>query len=389
MSFRPVVPAVVIPVYNHAGTLRAAAKQALAYCNNVIVVDDGSTDDVNSALGGLEVTLLTHAKNLGKGAAICTGARKARELGFTHIITIDADGQHKAEDIPHFIHAIQSTPEAVIIGARDFTVPHIPASSCFGRKFSWFWMFVQTGVDVSDMQSGFRAYPVDLITNIPCRESRYSFEIEIIVRSAWAGFLIREIPVHVWYPPKSERISHFKAVADNLRISLLNTKLTVRALIPVPFPRTALKLEGQLSLKHPWKSLQQLVNMKVCPGELSRSASWSVFVSLIPLLGFQTMILLFAIHRLKLNRLCALLVVPLTWPPILPGIAVLVGYRLLHGTWLTEFSLQTLGYEAGYRFADWMIGSMVIAVPAALLTGGIVYILSKICAIMQKTSGKE
>ena len=197
----PVKAAILIPVYNHGTTLRHVVLDALRQHPDVIVVDDGCTDDGPESITDLPVHLVRHERNRGKGAAIRSGAATAAALGYTHVITMDADGQHKAEDIPNFLDAIQETPWSIIIGARDFSVPNVPGSSRFGRKFSQFWMFVQTGLSISDMQSGFRAYPTSILEHVPCSDSRYSFEIEIIVRAAWAGFAIREIPVRVFSPP--------------------------------------------------------------------------------------------------------------------------------------------------------------------------------------------
>ncbi len=378
---------VLIPVYNHGHTLKDVALAALRFTDSVMVVDDGSTDGGPASLNGLPVTLVSLPRNQGKGAAILRGAEEARRRGYTHVIVMDADGQHKAEDLPAFFAAVHENPCALIIGARNFHVPNVPGSSRFGRKFSGFWMFVQTGVPVSDMQSGFRAYPLALLEAVPCSETRYSFEVEIVVRAAWAGFAIKEIPVSVYYPPREERVSHFKALADNVRISLLNARLTVRALMPIPFRRRALEVEGKLSLLHPGHTFRTLC-ASASPRQLAVSAAWSLFLSTIPLLGLQTILLLFTIGWRKLNRLCALVMVPLTWPPFVPGMAVLLGYRVVHGEWLTQFTIQTLGYEAGYRFLDWMIGSLILA-PALAAAGGILVFLAASCYAMIRKNSAE
>lgn len=357
----PVKTVILIPVYDHGATLRHVVLAALRQHPHVIVVDDGCTDGGPESIADLPVHLVRHGRNRGKGAAIRSGAAKAVELGYTHVVTLDADGQHRAEDIPAFLRAVEETPWAVIIGARDFSVPNVPGSSRFGRKFSQFWMFVQTGLKISDMQSGFRAYPTGILERIACSDSRYSFEIEIVVRAAWAGFAVREIPVSVFYPPREERRSHFRAVADNLRITWLNTRLTVRAFLPVPFSNKSLDAEGRISLRRPVRTLRILLDNGGTPRELGRSAAWAIFLSTLPLPGLQTLLLLFFIQWKRLNRLCALVMVPLTWPPLVPGLAVLLGYRIVHGQWLTEFSVRTLGQEAGYRLLDWIVGSLLLA----------------------------
>lgn len=367
---------VVIPVYNHAETLPGLVRKVLALTPHIIVVDDGSTDGCADRIKDLPLFFLRLPVNQGKGAAIMAGAKKARELGYSHIITMDADGQHLADDIPAFQYAIAQSPAALIIGARDFNVPNVPAGSRFGRKFSRFWMFIQTGANISDMQSGFRAYPLSILEAVTCLDKRYSFEIEIAVKAAWAGFPIREINIQVHYPPKAERISHFRPFMDNLRISLLNTRLTIRALTPLPFRRHILKADARLSLLRPLSSLRHL-RAWASPSRLARSAAWSLLISAIPIIGLNTLALLFAIGWRKLDRHCALLMVPLTWPPVIPGIAVLLGHRIIHGKWLEQFNIQTLGYEAGYRLLDWIVGGIVLAPFLAAAGYGIVFAIAK------------
>jgi len=367
------VTAVVIPVYNHKDALRLVVERALSLHSFVIVVDDGSTDGSASTLEGLPVHLVRLAHNSGKGAAMLAGAEAAAREGATHIITLDADGQHYPEDIPLFLEAIAAFPHAVIVGCRDFSVPHVPVSSRFGRWFSAFWMRVQTGVRVCDMQSGFRAYPLHVLHYLKLTESGYAFEIEVLVRAAWAGFRVHEINIRVHYPPATERVSHFRLFKDNVCISLLNTRLTIRALLPIPFRKHSLTVEGRISALRPMESLRRLLADKATPVELGRSAAVAMAIGALPVLGFQSILLLLCIGWLRLNRLCALAMIPLTWPPVVPGICVLVGYRLRNGHWLTEFSLQTLGYEAPQRLLDWVFGALCMAPLLGLAAGFITW----------------
>ncbi|MBO4300673.1 MAG: glycosyltransferase family 2 protein, partial [Desulfovibrio sp.] len=216
---------VVIPLFNHGASVADVVKRALAYCPHVLVVDDGSTDTGADKLTGLPIELLRLPTNKGKGAALLAGATALGIKGMTHMVTLDADGQHYPEDLPQMLAAISHTPHAFIVGARDFSTPNVPKSSRFGRRFDAFWMVFQTGQKISDMQSGFRANPLEALRCLRLHERRYAFEIEVLVRAAWAGFAIREIPIHVHYPPREERISHFHPWSDNVSISLLNTRL--------------------------------------------------------------------------------------------------------------------------------------------------------------------
>ncbi len=226
-----VKPCVVIPVYNHGGTLRAVVQRALIFCPHVLVVDDGSTDGGPQSLADLPVKVVTQPQNQGKGRALLKAVQTLTqdEENFTHMLTLDADAQHYPEDIPHFINAMEDNPQAIIIGNRDFTAAHIPKSSRFGRAFSGFWMWVQTGRCVSDMQSGYRAYPLALFSAVRTGESGYAFEVEVLVRAAWAGWAICGIPIQVLYQEAGERISHFRAFYDNARMTWLNTRLTALA----------------------------------------------------------------------------------------------------------------------------------------------------------------
>ena len=375
--------AVVIPVYNHRRTLRQVVEGALRHNPLVLVVDDGSTDGGPTTLRGLPVRLVRLDGNQGKGAALRAGAQAAAAAGASHMITLDADGQHYTDDIPLFIAAVREAPHAVIVGRRNFNISNVPFVSRFGRAFSTFWMLVQTGLTVRDMQSGYRAYPLQVLESLKLDEKGYAFEIEALVRAAWAGFHIREIAVRVHYPDPVERVSHFHPLKDNLRLSLLNTRLTLRALAPVPFCQHTVNADGRISLLRPMASLRRLLADRASPHELARAAGISMTISALPLPGLQSILLLLAIGRLGLNRICALSVVPLAWPPLVPGLGVLLGYRLRNGSWLTEFSLQTLGYEAPQRLLDWIAGGMCLAPLLGGAVWAIVFVLTAL-AIRQR-----
>jgi len=225
---------IVIPVYNHAATLRRVVSQALQVHGEVMVVDDGSSDDVVTPLRGLNIHLARHPQNLGKGEAILTGAREARRLGMTHIATLDADGQHNPEDLRRFFPFMRRSPDAIIVGKRDFEHADVPRANRFGRGFSNFWLRLQTGSSLGDAQSGFRVYPLWVLEKLKLHEKRYTFEIEVLVKAAWAGVELLETDISVYYPRGEERVTHFHLFWDNLRLSRLNARLTLRAFLPWP-----------------------------------------------------------------------------------------------------------------------------------------------------------
>ena len=228
---------IVIPVYNHAKSLREVVLKALKVHDTVMVVDDGSTDGGLDTLEGLDILVLQHPNNRGKGAAILTAAKASRRLAMTHMVTIDADGQHNPTEFNRFVALVKRDPHAIVVGKRDFQTMDVPGLSRFGRHFSNFWLRLQTGQALRDTQSGFRSYPLVVLERLKLRENGYAFEVEVLVKAAWAGIALREVEISVYYPPGSERISHFHVIRDNWRLSLLNTKLTLRSFVPVPHRR--------------------------------------------------------------------------------------------------------------------------------------------------------
>ena len=367
--------AVVIPHYNHSATLPAVVAEALAYCPTVIVVDDGSSPPEAAILDDLDprARRLRHPENRGKGAAIRSGLQEARRLGATHIITIDADGQHFPADIPAFLEAVERDPEAIIIGWRDFTTTRVPGGSRFGRSFSNFWFRVQTGVRLGDTQSGFRAYPVAVLASLPCDERHYAFENEILVRAAWAGVRIREIPVRVHYPEGPAHISHFHRLRDNFRLSRLNTRLTIRSLLPWPHDQLGSRQAPpeKVSLLHPLRAIRLLLKENTTPPRLAGAVALGAGIGSLPLVGMQTMLILVCSSFLRLNKAAALGAANIGIPPLLPALCIETGHFLRHGRFLTEISLETLGYQAPARLWEWILGSLLVAPLTALLLGGI------------------
>lgn len=233
---------VIIPTYNNVKTIGKVIADVLKRCGQVIVVDDGSTDGTSAVISSLSsrITIVAYQPNRGKGHALVAGFRKAKEMGFTHAITIDADGQHFADDIPVFINELENHRDAIVVGARNLTEENMPRGNTFANKFSNFWFRLQTGINLQDTQSGYRLYPISALRGLRFITSRYEAELELLVFSAWAGTPIVSVPVRVYYPPADERVSHFRPIYDFVRISILNTLLCVAALV-YGYPRMALR----------------------------------------------------------------------------------------------------------------------------------------------------
>jgi glycosyltransferase involved in cell wall biosynthesis len=221
-----------IPVYNNGPTIKRIASECRLYLNNILVVDDGSTDaDIPGIFAGTDIPVIRHEKNRGKGEAIMTAAKYIAEKGGLFMITIDADGQHYPKDLLKFMPLLQDGGSEIIVGCRNFDAGNIPKSSRFGRKFANFWLRVETGASIDDCQSGFRAYPVKHLLELKLHGSHYDFESEVLARAFWAGIDLKTVEVDVMYPEPQERISAFRPVVDNIRISLMHARLVGKRIL--------------------------------------------------------------------------------------------------------------------------------------------------------------
>lgn len=220
----------VIPTYQNAKTLLKVVADVHRVVDTVFVVDDGSNDGTAALLDkatGNErpEKVLTHPKNCGKGATLKTGLTYARQQGFRYAVTVDADGQHRADDIPALLKAVEEESDALAIGSRGLQHENMPAKSTFANRFSNFWFALQTLQRLPDTQSGLRVYPLRRLHGLRWMSARYEAELTLLVFSAWAGVKLLPVSVSVYYPPRDQRVTHFRPGRDFTRISVLNTLL--------------------------------------------------------------------------------------------------------------------------------------------------------------------
>lgn len=224
---------VVMPTYNNAKTVYQVATRALVQCPDVIVVNDGSTDDTLQLLEPLAekegVCILSYSPNRGKGYALRRGLEKAVALGFDYAITLDSDGQHYPEDIPRMIAATDES-RPLVVGCRNLRAEGMPGGNGFANRFSNFWFTMQTGLRLPDTQTGFRAYPLARLPRMRWLGNRYESELALLVLAAWRGVPLKPVEVNVDYCPAGGRVSHFRPCVDFVRISLLNILLCVLSL---------------------------------------------------------------------------------------------------------------------------------------------------------------
>ncbi len=367
----------VIPTFNNQNTIQEIALACRQHLTHVLIVDDGSTQtDLAELFRSTDITVLKHAKNLGKGRAIRTALDYILKRGARFMITIDADGQHYPQDIEKFIAALADNQTAIIIGCRDFKQSSIPGKSQFGRSFSNFWIRLETGRVVEDSQSGFRAYPVQYLSKIKTSGNYYDFETEILTRGSWAGLQIKEVPINVYYPQADLRVSSFRPVIDNLRISLMHLRLLGRRLLPLPYPKVTSpeKTAKPLNfLAHPVKLLNDLLKENATPLGLAISAAVGVILGALPLLSVHMLTILYVTNRLHLNKIMALSIQNVCMPPFVPIACIELGHFMLYRKWLTDITWESTLGSLPARVWEWLLGSLIIAPLLGVIAGLIVY----------------
>jgi len=225
-------PVVVIPVFNHALKIGALVHAVRTQGLPCLLVDDGSEPVCAQVLAQLAaddpvaVFVVRLERNQGKGAAVMTGFREAALRGYSHVVQIDADGQHDAADIDGFLDQARRFPEAVIVGCPQFDAS-VPKGRLYGRYLTHVWVWINTlSMDIRDSMCGFRVYPLRpvlaLIDSVRIGR-RMDFDIEVLVRLHWAGVGVRNHDTRVSYPP--DGVSHFDLLRDNLRISRMHAIL--------------------------------------------------------------------------------------------------------------------------------------------------------------------
>ncbi len=358
--------AVIIPTYNNEKTIKKVVDSVKDYSDDVIVVNDGSTDHTSAILGEYSgIQYISYKENKGKGYALLTGLKYAIEKGFDYAITLDSDGQHFADDIPAFIDRIEEKPGSILIGARNLRADNMPGKNTFANKFSNFWYKIETGNTLQDTQSGFRLYPLKWIEGIHLLTRKYEFEVEIIVRAAWKGINVENVPIKVYYPPKEERVSHFRPLRDFTRISILNTFLVIYALL-FYYPWKCLKFLTKENIKKVIR--EQVINNKENNMRLSMSIGWGIFCGIIPIWGYQMIFAAVSAHIFKLNKVIALMFSNISIPPMIPFIlygSMRIGYAIYPSE--AKISFDNITFESAYTsLFQYIAGSMALAVLSGL-----------------------
>ncbi len=377
-KFRQHKCCVIIPTYNNASLIEAVIEDVNKYCDDIIVINDGSTDETLEKLKKYPfIRLKTYPNNKGKGHALKTGFEFALESGYNYAITIDSDGQHYAKDLPVFLNNIDDNPNAILIGSRNLKHKNMPGKSSFANKFSNFWFKLETGLNIPDTQSGFRLYPLQTIKNIKLFSGKYEFELEIIVKASWKNIEIIPVPIDVHYPDKEDRVTHFRPFKDFVRISLLNTILVPMALFYYR-PRKIILEYKNKSIKQIFR--EKILSQKIPDHIVAFSIAFGVFMGIFPIWGYQLIVGFIIAHFLKLNKAIFYVAANISLPPMIPFILYLSyvtgSYVMGEGSWTVDTDLSIEGIKS--NAIQYFIGSIVLSFIAGIAFGAVSFVLLKI-----------
>lgn len=210
---------ILIPAYNAAATLRTVVEECLQHRMDVVVVDDGSRDATVESISGLPLTVLRHAANRGKGAALRTGFDWALANGYTGIVTLDADGQHDPVAIPHLLNVAQAGDYGILLASRHSQFGQMAGLRKIWNRFGVWCMRKRTGFEIYDSQSGFRYYRVEMLRSVMLEKAGYDLEMEVLMKCWRAGFSIGSLAVPARVAD-GRSTSHYRAVPDTWNICM-------------------------------------------------------------------------------------------------------------------------------------------------------------------------
>lgn len=381
---------VIVPTFNNRKTVIGVVEDVKKYCDKIIVVNDGSTDQTSDLLNSIDgIEIITYQKNKGKGYAIRRGFKMAIDLGFDYAITIDADGQHFAEDLAVFANKLKEEPDALLIGSRNISADGMPSKNTFANKFSNFWFWAETGDKLPDTQSGFRLYPVKFYKKTKFYGNKYEFEVEILVRSAWSGINVIPVPIKVDYP--EDRVTHFRPLPDFGRISVLNTILVLITYLYI-IPRNAWRYLTRNKFIDVIKD--QISAHNESAAKIAFALGFGVFMGIVPIWGFQMLVAAFLAHFMRLNKILVLAASNISLPPVVPFLIyfsykiggmvvnnpeelnketlIHLKQQILDGNFYTTFQ------EFGYSIFQYVVGAIIFALLMGVGVGLVSYLILKI-----------
>ncbi len=371
---------VLVPTYNNQKSLGSVLQDLQLYTGNIIVINDGSTDNTASILKNFSHLEIRHfPKNRGKGAALDFGFKVAADLGYDYAITIDSDGQHYPDDLGIFLEELENRslngPEILLVGDRNMGRDGIPGKSTTGNKFSNFWYLVVTGTNLSDTQSGYRLYPLHVVNSIKLYTNKFEYEIEILVKASWRGVEVKNIPIKVLY--EENRVTHFRPFWDITRIVLLYMWFVLVSFFYI-HPRDKYRQFRDKGIKRFWK--EDVIKSNEPAHKKAAAVALGVFVGMSPFWGLHTLLVFLLAAIFRLNKVIAFIFSNISIPPLIPFI-IYASYQM--GSLVTgngiQWELQFADFDSAAEVLEglgqYILGSFALAAITALLLWIVFYFL--------------
>lgn len=371
---------ILVPTYNNQKSLGSVLQDLQLYSSNIVVVNDGSTDETFEILKNFSHLDIHHfPQNRGKGAALDHGFKMAQDLGYEYAITIDSDGQHYPDDLEIFLNELENreenSPELLLVGDRNMGRDGIPGKSSLGNKFSNFWYLVVTGRQLTDTQSGYRLYPLHIVNPIKLYTNKFEYEIEIIVKASWRGVDVKNIPIKVFY--EENRVTHFRPFWDISRIVMLYMWFVLVSFFYI-HPRDKYRQFRDKGFKRFWN--EDILKSDEPAHRKAAAVALGVFVGISPFWGFHTLIVFLMAAVLKLNKVIAFIFSNISIPPLIPVI-IYASYQagsILTGngfSWELSLSDFDSGAEVLEGLGQYLLGSFALAGITAILLWIVFYFL--------------
>lgn len=314
------------------------------------------------------------------GTHLRAAAHRARAHAATHLIVMRHGASPTMPDIRKLVTACQAHPEALIIGQRP-PMPGVGQHRGWrGEKIPRFWFKMQTGRHLTDPLCALRIYPLAVIENLRLYQQGSTLNTELLVKSAWADVPFQEVTLaaHLSVPDGA-----LPSLWESVWRCLLNIHYTLRSVLPVPHRKLVpsdSKTAAKVSVWRPLRSLRTLLRENTSPKQLALAAAMGVFFGTLPLIACHSLVIILASNYFRLNKIASLSASQLCMPPVVPALCIETGYLLRHGHFLTEISLETLGYQALERLYEWLLGSLVLAPLLAVLIGGTTLLMARFAA---------
>lgn len=339
-----------------------------------------ATQQISRVADGVLIAAGNHTAERLTVSVLREAAHRARTHEASHLAIVTAASLSSEMNLKRLVDACRSHPTAIVMGCRQAAGRIGWIARWTERSLPRFWLKIQTGRHLEDPASPLRIYPLAVIDHLRLFQGGKALDTELLIKSAWADVPFHEMALEVG--PETARAAG-EPLWRTLWRFLLNIHYTLRSVLPVPHRKLVAGNDRPgkaISVWRPMKSLRALLRENTSPTQLALAAGMGVFLGALPLIACHTLVIILAATYFRLNKVAALAASQLCMPPVVPALCIELGYLLRHGHFLTEISLETIGYQALERLYEWLIGALVLAPLLACLMGGTTLILARLAA---------